>query len=166
MVDHIQIQSGLVAIILCRLAAHQLVLSAGHNHKAGVGTGQHRVQVLHLHIGLQGDLFFTGQVAGGSICQGFYPAVAVLRRLQFGRCVPHLIQNRLIGMEPHSQCLALIGQRMQPGLQLRQLGAQCRRVRCRASLQLLSGLLQSGYQGRRLHVQLCHSSLRLLVCLL
>ena len=83
MVDHVQLQAALAAVVLRLAPALQLILASGHQHEAGICPGQDAVKTGHLDVGFQHDLLFSGNGSVGSVREGFEHGVARFQLFQF-----------------------------------------------------------------------------------
>ena len=63
MVNNVKIESTLATVILGFFSTLQLILSSGHNHKAGIRVCYNTVKIRHLNIGFQHHFFFAGDIA-------------------------------------------------------------------------------------------------------
>ena len=107
-VDDIQLQAALAAVVLCLNTPLQLVLSAGHHHEPGVGPGDDAVKIGHLDIGLQHDLLLAADVAVGGVRQRPDPGPLLLRLLQVPALLFQVFQGRLVAADAGRQlCQAL-----------------------------------------------------------
>ena len=97
MVDHVQLQAALAAVVLRLPAAFELILTARHDQQTDIGALKDPVKEGHLDVGLQGDLFLAWKIAVDRIGQGPHPGIPLLQLLQVCRLFLHLLQRGLVG---------------------------------------------------------------------
>ena len=150
MVDDLQLQPGLAAVVARARAAAQLVLSAGHDEQARVRAAEDTVEVRGLDVGFEHDLFLSGHSAVGRRSQRVYPlparahgGVLLPLRVDGGAGGAVLLQPRITGADLLLQLLHARGQCVPPGTQ----GGDVRRG---SGLQLgAQGVAFPGQPGKR-----------------
>ena len=96
MVYHVQLQAALTAVVLRLGPAFELILSAGHDHKAQVGPLDNALEEVPLDIGLQGYALLAGERAVSRVGQGAYPGILLLQPLQIISSPLDILQRGLI----------------------------------------------------------------------
>ena len=82
MVNYIQFQAALTAVIVCLSPAFELVLSSGHDQQPEIGPLEDAVKEGHLDIGLQGDFFSIAKPSVYSIRKRLQPLLPLFQLFQ------------------------------------------------------------------------------------
>ena len=113
MIDNVQLQAALAAVVLGLRAPLELILSAGHDHQPGVGPCQDAVKIGHLYIGLEHDLLAPYELPARRIGQRLDPSPFLFGlgerravRLQRAQGVLIAVQAGRAGGLPVLQCTA------------------------------------------------------------
>ena len=99
MIDHIQFQAALAALIVRIAAAFEFILPAAHYHQAQIAAPQHPIKAGRLHIGFQHDLFLSGKCAVRGVRQHLHPAPLPLRFCQRASLAGQRIPYRAISQK-------------------------------------------------------------------
>ena len=92
-VDDIQLQAALAAVIPRFTAPLQLVLSARHGQKTQIGPPDNAVEIGGLDVGLQHNLFLSGDIAAGCVGKGPHPGQALLQLLLLFQTKLHIFKS-------------------------------------------------------------------------
>ena len=97
MIDDVDIQAALAALVVGFHPSLHLVLTARHHHEARIGTGDDAVEVGHLDVGFERDPVFARNVAVRSVGQRFCQLVLLLELLCFGLLADDVLQGFGVG---------------------------------------------------------------------
>ena len=176
MVDDLELQPGLAAVVARTLAAAQLILPAGHDEQARVRAPEDAVEIRGLQKRLERDLLLSGDGAVRGRRQRVHPLPALVRsvvflplRVELGARRVVLLQPRVEGVHLRLQrvgaCTECLTLRLQRGDVRRRRGVCLRVQRGDLSAQLRAlGLRRSVLLLRRVKCLPQRLVLRLCLC--
>ena len=159
-VDDVQLQAALAAVVLRLPAALQFILAAGHGHEPPVGPGDDPLEAGHLHIGLQHHLLPAGDGAGGRVGQGLHPPPLLLQPGKLTGALADALGAAAVGLHPGGQGVVPPALDRSPLRQGFLLLCQRLPVDLRFAGKPLRQLAHSAPQLRRGFLSLCQAALR------
>ena len=117
MINNVQFQTALTALIACNLPTLQIILPAGHFPQTQVGSLQDTIEIGSLDVSFQHDLVFTGYGTVGRIGQSLDPCISGLQLRHFLFLEGDVFlrnrvctQARMDIFQHHTKCCLLYGQ--------------------------------------------------------